>query len=146
MNPETRLVWHPLRDLLNKLREARLQAGLSAPHYDRLETVTGDTPDLSWAHAGREGHIELKYRADWPVRPTTPVVIETVTAGQRLWWRQRSEAGGHVRVLVRIGLDYVLLEGRLAALRLGRMDRAELEEHNLLSNSRRLDLEEVLRP
>lgn len=144
MNPETRLVWHPLRDQWAALKVERLRAGLGAPHYERIETIGGDVPDVSWAYDGAEGHIELKFRADWPARAATPVAMTTVTAGQRLWWRQRSEAGGSVFVLSRIAGRWFLMEGRDAALRLGRLTQAQMLEANLLVDPTRLDLMEVL--
>lgn len=138
MNPETSLCWHPFQEGLIALKQESLQAGLLAPHWDRVENIAGSgTPDLSWAWTppGRdalEGHIELKYRAAPPVREDTPVVIDSVTAHQRLWWRQRWEAGGSVFVLLRVFEEYLLLPGRWAALNLGTTGMAGLRLHSSL--------------
>lgn len=133
MNPETTLVWHPLQSQLIGLRKNALAAGVQPPHWDRVENAAGaGTPDLSWAWAacGLDGHLELKYRELPPVRDTTPVVIETITPHQRLWWRQRSQAGGNIKVLLRLGITWLMYEGDQAARGLGQwtfdetMDRA----------------------
>lgn len=135
MNPETSLCWHPFQEGLTALRQQCLLDQVVPPHWDRVENVAGaGTPDLSWAWqrlAGplMEGHIELKYRAAPPVRPDTDVVIDSVTAQQRLWWRQRWEAGGSVFVLVRVAEEYLLLPGLWAALHLGKTPMAGLRDH-----------------
>lgn len=139
MNPETSLCWHPLQEGLNELRQACLRDSLVPPHWDRVENCAGaGTPDLSWAWGlRREGHIELKYRAAPPVQAETPVVIDSITAHQRLWWRQRWEAGGSVFVFLRLAEDCYLFEGRWSALNLGMTDLAGLRAHATLILPRR---------
>ena len=133
MNPETSLCWHPFQEGLNALRKQELLAGRPAPHWDRVENVAGSgTPDLSFAWGEGEGHIELKYRSAPPVGAETPVVIDSVTAHQRLWWRQRWEAGGNIFVLLRIAEEYLLLPGRWAALNLGTTTMEGLRYHSRL--------------
>lgn len=134
MNPETTLVWHPLKEALLGLRKQCLREGVQPPHWDRVENVAGPgTPDLSiaWGQAHLDGHIELKYRNRPPVRDTTPVVIETITPEQRLWWRQRAVAGGNVKVLLRLGVTWLLFAGHEAALGLGQWNLEELEVNAL---------------
>ena len=133
MNPETTLCWHPFQEGLVRLRQDCIREGEVVPHWDRVENVAGaGTPDLSWSWRPGEGHIELKYRAAPPARPDTPVVVESVTPHQRLWWRQRWEAGGNVFVLLRLAENYLLLPGRWAALHLGGADLEELRVNSVI--------------
>lgn len=138
MNPETSLCWHPFKEGLDELKKKCLQANISVPHWDRVENVAGSgTPDLSWAWAGKEGHLELKYRRARPVGADTPVVIDTITPHQRLWWRQRWEAGGSVFVLLRLEEEYLLIPGLWAALNLGTTTLDGLRRHSRLVVQRR---------
>lgn len=142
MNPETTLCWHPLQEGLVALRQACLRAKEPPPHWDRVENCAGfGYPDLSWAWTRQralspshvrmdrlEGHIELKYRAAPPVRTDTPVVVESITPHQRLWWKERWEAGGNVFVLLRLAEEYLLFPGLWARTSLGTVPLAELRE------------------
>lgn len=134
MNPETSLCWHPLQEGLNLLRRDCLREATPPPHWDRVENLVGSGyPDLSWAWVlggfSAEGHIELKYRAAPPVGPETPVVVESITPHQRLWWRQRWEAGGNIFVLLRLSQEYMLFQGNWAAFNLGTTTVSGLREH-----------------
>lgn len=138
MNPETRLCWVPLADHLTELRKQCIREDLTPPHWDRVENCAGaGFPDLDWHWDRQGGHIELKYRRDWPVDPQTPVVIESITPHQRLWWRQRWDAGGSVFVLVRIAEEYLLFPGLWAALNLGTTPREGLYRHAAYVSTRR---------
>jgi len=132
VNPETSLVWHPLQGRLKDLRMACLANEERAPHWNRIENIAGaGFPDLWWAW-GASGTIELKQRGAAPVREDTPCVIESISADQRLFWRQCSEAGGSVHVLTRVGREWFLHEGGWARQWLGIVPIATLREHNLL--------------
>jgi len=146
MNPETRLCWMPLSDKLTELRQACLLEHVAPPHWDRVENIAGaGTPDLSWSWNGVEGHIELKYRLEWPVNPLTGVRIESVTPHQRLWWRERWRAGGNIYVMVRLGEFYFLFEGDWVARHLGDATREQWLDAAVLCVSRRgLNAAEVL--
>lgn len=133
MNPETRLCWHPLQEGLNALRQMCLGVRKTPPHWDRVENVAGSGyPDLSWSWAEREGHIELKYRAAPPVREDSPVVVESITPHQRLWWRLRWESGGNAFVLLRLSEEYLLFPGLWATLNLGSTPLEGLRQHAAL--------------
>lgn len=132
MNPETSLVWHPLQGRLKDLRMACLANEERAPHWNRIENIAGSGfPDLWWAW-GTSGTIELKQRGTAPVREDTPCVIESISADQRLFWRQCSEAGGSVHVLTRVGREWFLHEGGWARQWLGIVPIADLRRHNML--------------
>lgn len=147
MNPETTLVWHPLQEKLIELKQDCLRKQpLPIPHWERIENIAASgTPDLSWAWGDHEGFIELKHRHSPPVGVDTPVVIESVTAHQRLWWRQRWEAGGNISVLVRIGNEFLLFPGFWAAFNLGTSTMHSLREHASYATLRReLDVQKIL--
>lgn len=145
MNPETRLVWHPLKEKLDALKRECLKAKRPPPHYDRVENLAGGgTPDLSWSwdHCG-EGWLELKFVAEPPKSPDTPLRVESVTKDQRLWWRKRAESGGTVYVLTRVGPQFILHEGSHAARVLGQLPLSELLTQAVWVG-RRLEAEELL--
>lgn len=131
MNPETRLCWVPLNDKLVELRQQCIREGLTPPHWDRVENSAGSGyPDLDWHWDRSGGHIELKYRADLPDDvENTPISLPTITPHQRLWWRQRWEAGGAVFVLLRLGEEYLMFPGFWAAMNLGNSTLKSLHTH-----------------
>lgn len=131
MNPETSLVWHPLKDRLNNLRMLCLANKERPPHWFRVETESGSGyPDLWWAW-GRDGTIELKHRHSLPVGVDTPCAIDSIQPSQRLFWRQSSEAGGSCHVLTRVGREWFLHEGGWARQWLGVVPIADLRAHSL---------------
>lgn len=146
-NPETTLCWEPLRDQLVTLRQQCLRSERPAPHWDRVENIAGSgTPDLSWGWDCGEGHIELKHRYDVPVGELTPVTLPTITAHQRLWWRQRWEAGANAFVLLRLANEFLLFPGLWAAHNLGNTHYQGLLAHAAGVWQRgQLSAEEVLR-
>lgn len=129
-NPETTLTWHPFRDRLSTLRQQCLAEDRVPPHWERIENSVGSGfPDLNWSWGGSEGLIELKHRHSPPVGEDTPVVFDTITAQQRLFWRQRWESGGNVFVLVRLGQEFMLFSGWWACFNLGKVTLESLRSH-----------------
>lgn len=81
------------------------------------------TPDINFV----EGWIELKWKSSWPVRPQTPLRVETFTPQQRAWITRRWRAGGNIWVLLRVGHEWLLFPGLWAALHLGEKTQSELK-------------------
>lgn len=107
-------MWRALRPLL---------AGLDPVRIESHATGSG-IPDVNTTR----GWIELKYAARWPPRGG-PLRVPHYSAAQRAWHVQRAQAGGRVWVLLKIGRhDWLLLDGRTAAQRLGYAPRSELEQ------------------
>lgn len=132
MNPETRLVWHPLQGRLKDLRTQCLLDGERPPHWFRTEVRSeGGFPDLWWGW-GAAGLIELKHRHAPPSGADTPCAIESITPKQRLYWRQASEAGSSMYVMTRVGLEWFLHEGDWARRWLGLVPVRELRGANAL--------------
>lgn len=88
--------------------------------------VRAGTPDVNCTR----GWIELKYLAEWPKLPETPVRIDHFTNQQRNFLRRRWNAGGGAWLLMRVGsrgvLENLLFSGPEAADFLGYLDRAKL--------------------
>lgn len=80
------------------------------------------TPDINFI----EGWVELKVLERWPVRAGTPVTIPCFTQQQRVWLTRRWAAGGNCWLLVRIGDDWILLDGHKAADVIGRLGKQAL--------------------
>lgn len=117
---------------------------MKGTHAVRIESrVTGSgTPDVNYAW----GWIELKYLPKWPVRPTTPVRVKHYTKEQRSWAIERTQAGGRVFLLLKVGEpEWLLFRGSLAAQHLGHVPRAELYRLTVARWLRRPRSEELLR-
>lgn len=102
-----------------------LRAELRGLHPVRIESraIGMGTPDVNYAH----GWIELKYLRSWPKRPETRVRIEHYTKEQRSWAVQRTQAGGRVFLLLKVGEnEWLLLHGAVAARSVGQVNRADL--------------------
>jgi hypothetical protein len=54
------------------------------------------------------GLIELK-EDEWPVKPSTPLLINSLTRDQVLWQMDWERSGGKVATLAKIGQDYLWL-------------------------------------
>lgn len=81
-------------------------------HLDpqRVENVlSAGTPDVWYTH----GAIEMKYLAAWPVRPSTPVRIDTLIdrPEQVAWLTRRWYAGGPAWIMLRAVNQYLLFAG-----------------------------------
>lgn len=69
-------------------------------------------PDTNYCIHGRDGWIEIKYKEDYPVRPSTPVMRNALRPSQIIWFRDRLKAGSrHIFFFIRISTDYYLLGG-----------------------------------
>jgi hypothetical protein len=98
---------------------------LSGWDPQRVENSAGlGTPDVNHKH----GWIELKYVEAWPVRPDTPLRVSHYTAVQKTWHLRRCMAGGRCHVLIGVGSDSVLLDGRVAHDYLGELPKDKLIE------------------
>lgn len=116
---------------------------LAGQHAVRIESRTTGSgiPDVNYNH----GWIELKYLEGWPVRPNTPVRIDHYTKEQRAWAVQRTLAGGQVFFLLKVGtMEWLLLQGAVAAQSVGRLPRSELYKKCLARWVRKPKKEELL--
>lgn len=81
------------------------------------------TPDVNYV----EGWIELKFKEEWPKRPSTPLRVPHFTAQQRVWLVRRVLSGGKAFVLLKVGRsEWLLFRGDVAAKVLGHSTREEL--------------------
>ena len=103
-------------------------------------SVDPGTPDVHHLH----GWIELKKLARWPRDELAVVRVDHYTPQQRTWAKRRILAGGRVDVLVQIGTDFLLFDGRWAAEHLGRVPRSELETHCLASWAGRIPQRDLI--
>lgn len=90
----------------------------------------------------REVGFELKSIQKWPRDGV--VRVNHFNPAQRIWLQKRAAAGGECWLLLKVGADWLLFEGSVAAARLGRSTKGEM-----LLDARgcwlgRLDEEELL--
>lgn len=84
--------------------------------FERIENAFGlGIPDVNFCVHGVEGWIELKARVSWPKKHDGPVTLPHYTMEQRAWAKRRHRAGGRVWWLLKVGEEYVLLKGIVAA-------------------------------
>lgn len=88
-------------------------------HFDRREfNPIGGVPDLSYCVTAVEGHIELKFMDDVPVRDTTAVFGPRTRKGmeddQIAWAKRRMRAGGRTYVFAQVGKFLYLFHGGIA--------------------------------
>lgn len=102
------------------LRPAFVRTGL---HPVRIESHYTDQgiPDVNY----RDGWVELKHVDDWPARGG-PLKIKHFTKEQRSWLRQREACGGFAFLLLRVGQEWLLFRGTVAALSIGAATREQL--------------------
>lgn len=81
--------------------------------------------------AAVSGWLELKHLPNWPVRASTPVVLDHLTLEQVLFNRVVTMAGGHAHVLMQVKDTYLLIGP--AAVRL--LYKRELTKQALLDAS-----------
>lgn len=83
------------------------------------------TPDVNYA----DGWLELKDVDAWPAHPETPLALPHFTPQQRVWHLKRARAGGESYVLLKVGEDWALLDGRWAAQYLGKSTKEVIMTH-----------------
>lgn len=94
----------------------------------RLEDKCSEgIPDLCYALPGRRGlgFIELKYKAAWPKRASTPLRLRHYTQQQRIWLRWFGAWAAKCFLLLQVGNDYLLF-GWEAAQQVGELPREAL--------------------
>lgn len=112
-------------------------AGLDAIPVEN--PVGPGTPDVNYV----EGWIELKQLRYWP-RTTGPVRVRHFRKGQRLWLRQRWEAGGNAWLLLRVRSDWLLFDGDVAARVVGLVSREELDRNARIAWSTKTEMTQEL--
>lgn len=101
----------------------RLVEELRPLHPVRVENGAGaGTPDLNYA----DGWVELKELPSWPATPGWPVRVPHFRPEQRVWLRYRRQRGGRAHLLLKVGSDWLLLDGEWAADHLGDVDEVAL--------------------
>jgi hypothetical protein len=96
-------------------------------HLDpvRVENrVEAGTPDVWYS----EGALELKWMRIAPKRGGIVKLDHDYTLEQRVWAIRRDKAGGKVYVLLKIGSEYLLFKGIVAAECLGYSTLEQLRE------------------
>jgi len=128
-----------------KMRQAVLKALRSHKWHACAvdnEAAHRGTPDVSYVGKYRqapccldkvEGWTELKQLPKWP-KLGEPVKISHFTPQQRIWLRQRWEAGGASSLLLRVGsgrkTEWLLFDGPTAAEYIGKVQQASLYGHS----------------
>lgn len=95
------------------------------------------TPDINFV----DGWIELKSVEKWPADPDKPLAIRHFTQQQRVWLVKRCRAGGVALLLLKCGNDWLLFDGRVAAMAIGYCPRTQLLFHSVDSWEGGLDEE-----
>jgi hypothetical protein len=85
-------------------------------HVEPIEVkITSGIPDYNYALRCRnrtgEGWCELKWLAQWPKKPATPVRLPSLKLRQVLWMEKRHKVGGRVSMLLQVGRATYLLLG-----------------------------------
>lgn len=93
---------------------------------DAVPVENGDTcpghPDVDYAG----GSMELKSVARYPAKDHSPIPFKSFTDDQRVWLVRRKAAGEPTFVLARVSGDWYLVDGDVAARRLGLAGKIEL--------------------
>jgi len=105
-------MWAAMRPLLSGLDPVRVE-----------NMVNQGTPDVNY----RGGWIELKYAPKWPALPTTPLRVHHFYKEQRVWLYRRAVTGGKVFVMLKVGEEWLLFEGKVAAYCLWSMPEEMME-------------------
>lgn len=88
-----------------------------------IENLVGiGTPDVNHAY----GWLELKWLRSWPKRKTTTVRLPHYKKEQKVWATRRINKGGFVQLLLQADNDWLLFDGKIAALWLGKLTKEEL--------------------
>jgi len=104
-------MWKSIRPVLKPLDPVRIES-----------PIVPGIPDVNY----NLGWIELKYMPRWPVKGG-PLRIDHYTKEQRDWAIQRKRAGGKVFLLLKVGRnEWLLFDGVVAALSIGKLNREQL--------------------
>jgi hypothetical protein len=93
-------MWAAMRPLLSGLDPVRVE-----------NMVNQGTPDVNY----RDGWIELKYAPKWPTLSTTPLRVHHFYKEQRVWHIRRESVGGTSFVMLKVGEEWLLFGGEMAA-------------------------------
>lgn len=102
-------MWRAIRPAIRHLDPIRVE-----------NPIHPGTPDVNYAH----GWIELKYSDRWP--PHGGVLRVRFAPQQRAWLTRRRKANGRAFLLLRVGIEWLLFDGAVAAALLGRASRERL--------------------
>ena len=86
------------------------------------------TPDINYI----EGWVELKVLEKWPTRAGTKIRVPCFTPQQRVWLERRWKRGGASYLLILIGKDWLLYDGDVAGMHVGR----NFNKTQMIENSR----------
>jgi len=113
-NPES-LFWDRVKPLLAGFHPKRIEC----------EDQKG-VPDVNCSL----GWIELKQKrkADMPKRVNTPVRLDHFTPEQRAWLAGRANVGGACWLLLLMGDEWLLFDGMVAALHVGKVPAGQLRQ------------------
>lgn len=104
-------MWKALRPVMKGMDPVRIES-----------PITPGTPDVNY----NVGWIELKYAKEWPPQGG-PLRIDHYTADQKAWAIRRKAAGGLVFLLLKVGkTEWLLFDGRVAAIFVGKSNQQEL--------------------
>ena len=108
-----------MRGRINKILKLQDAVSVENPAYP-------GTPDINYV----EGWLELKWMKRWPKNcDKSPVLIEHFTPQQRAWLLRRWKRGGNAFLLLQVGREYLLFNGRIASEIVGRADRDTLRQN-----------------
>lgn len=107
-----------------------LRPHLTVPGWDamRVENIvmTG-VPDVHWiGNGGVSGWLELKSVSRWPARGGV-LHLPHFTPQQRIWLLKRRMLNGRADLLLKVGEQWLLFEGRRAGETIGKEGRHGLE-------------------
>ncbi len=98
------------------------------------------TPDVNFI----EGWIELKVLEKWPIRTKTLVRISHFTQQQRTRLMARQVLGGNVFLLLKVNQEWLLFDGKTAAIYVGRVTKRDLIDRAAKHWSNGLVTEELI--
>ena len=81
------------------------------------------TPDVNFV----DGWVELEWSRAWLNRESSPLTFDHYTPHQRVCILRRWRAGGNVWLLLCVHKQWMLFDGEVAAMKVGKVPRAELE-------------------
>ena len=99
------------------------------------------TPDINYV----EGWIELKELREWPAQAdSNPVEIRHFSLQQRIWLQRRRRFGGNAFFLLKVGREWLLFDGAVAAEHIGKRTRPELLQLAIMYWPSGINFEELI--